>query len=124
MEDCENSVHEIIVLDDDEYSNMFGEDIETRMKHVSLRDHDYMSPRKEMTQAGTDLQVRVKFVGKTVFFCILYVDFSKKDIILYAHYSNNLLTLNLQIKYLYMHSLPDTQNNASFLDSISRMRVT
>ena len=75
MEDCENSVHEIIVLDDDEYSNMFGEDIETRMKHVSLRDHDYMTPRKEMTQAGTDLQVRVKFVGKTVFFCILYVDY-------------------------------------------------
>ena len=42
---------------------MFGEEIETRMKHVSLRDHDYMSspkPKNEMTQAGTDLQVRVK----------------------------------------------------------------
>ena len=80
MEDCENSVHEIIVLDDDEYSNIFGEDIETRMKHVSLRDHDYMTPRKEMTQAGTDLQVRVKFVGKpslSVFF-MLTIDFSKR----------------------------------------------
>jgi len=69
MEDCENSVHEIIVLDDDEYSNMFGEDIETRMKHVSLRDHDYMTPRKEMTQAGTDLQ------------CTAEVDSSSEDVL-------------------------------------------
>ena len=78
MEDCENSVHEIIVLDDDEYSNMFGEDIETRMKHVSLRDHDYMTPRKEMTQAGTDLQVRVKFVGKPSLSVFFMLTFQKK----------------------------------------------
>ena len=55
---------------------------------------------------------------ETVLICILYVDFSKKDIILYALYSNNLITSNLQIKYLHMHSLPDIQNNASFLYSI------
>jgi len=72
MEDCDESVHEIIVLDDDEFSNMFGEEIETRMKHVSLRDHDYMSspkPKNEMTQAGTDLQ------------CTAEVDSSSKDVL-------------------------------------------
>ena len=57
-------VQEVIVLDDQEYSDMFGEAvIENKLRQVSLQDHDYVAASVDITsvmvQPGTkDVQVR------------------------------------------------------------------